>query len=202
MPVDPAIAGIVGVIVGAVTSIVTSKMATSANVRIERERRDAERVGRIVELVAEAYVAAANAIQGLHPNTVEDSVDPQFEPELGPVVARAVESLREAQSMMTKAAALGGTPELAQLTMNTAVALDTLDYAWHECQSYRKRLLKSATPREFYEKQLLKNYDLLTGIRRELCGFGDELRHNQVEAGFIAPESLLGRVREATLRTG
>lgn len=177
-------------------------MATSASVRLERERQEAERVDRVIELVAEAYVAAADAIQGLHPNTVEDSVDPQFEPELGPVVARSIARLREAQSKMAKAAALGGTPELAELTMNAAVALDTLDYAWHECQSYRRRLLQSATPREFYEKQLLKHYRLLTSVRQELCGFGDELQQHEVEAGFVSQGSLLGRLREATLRTG
>lgn len=84
MPVDPAIAGLGGVIIGAIATIVTTRMTADANAKLARETREAERRDQISELVAEGYVAAVEAVQWLRPSTVEDSVDPKFEPELEP----------------------------------------------------------------------------------------------------------------------
>jgi hypothetical protein len=118
-------------------------------------------------------------------------------------VERAIARLREAETTVTKAAALGDSSEVVDLSLRASVALTTLDYVWHECQKYRRKILgpNGGKLRYFYVAQFAKNYELLIDVRETLTGFGSAVRrHQEVEAGFIAHGSLLDSLREASSR--
>lgn len=200
MEVDPALVAlggvIIGALIGALATMVAARRTAESNAKIAREDRERERKDRISELIAEGYVAALEAIQWLSTLHVEDSVDPQFEAEYGPKTERAVTKLRAARQSILKAAALGGDPPVPELAAETAVVLNTLDHAWHDCQDYRQEIL--AGKKSVYGGLFDKAYERLKDARERLTGFpGDTSYRKQIDEGTVTEGSLLYRLREA-----
>lgn len=197
---DPALLALAGVLIGTASTLLVTSLTLNSNERIAKQARLASRSDRARELIAEGYANAVDALQWLTPMHVEDSVDPQFAEEYVPRTEEAIAKLRTARESVLKVAALGATSRLSGLAHEVAVAMNTVDDAWHGCQAARRSIVAGAGSeswKEFQHRHFDQDYSRLEAARKALTGFdGSRLPRDEIDAGTVLPESLLHRLRE------
>ena len=200
---DAGLASLGGVLLGSAATLAATWMTLRSARAQARDARRHDREDKVRTLAAEAYPAAIDAIQWLSTMHVEDSVDPQFAGEYLPKTEHAVARARRARELLSQVAALGGAPAFGQVALDTVVALESLDHAWHQAQDARRGLVSAKSERmdAFYDSQFEKEHERLSSARTRLCGFADHvLTRDEIDAGSVRAGSLLHQLREMTSR--
>ena len=198
---NDALLGLFGVLIGSATTLATTWLTSSRQISQARQTDRAERAARIRELLGRAYFDAAEGAQWVSPLHVHESVYPKLVEADQARTATAIGRLHEGRSAIELASTMRINGELRKLCFETAISMHSLEDSWIQSQEYSAQVHKSTKESKFSETLAALNdfhWSRLSDCRRVLIGHdGTHFMSNEIDAGLVLPDSLLGRLRSA-----